>query len=253
MESNYKFYNFEKSLERIDKILNFTSAFEDKKDIPKRDDLTFTNGYYVNCCSLFIDIRDSSKMPEKHQKRVLAKIYRAYISEIVAVINGSIICKEINIIGDCVSAIFKGQIKKDVEEVLNIAAQVNSLIDVLNYKFMKKGYPTIKAGIGLAWGRVLMIKSGYSESGISNVVWMGDAVNQGSKMCSKASKEVSSPIVVTDDFYHNLSEEDKKLFTQGSSYSTTNYYYSSIVNPFMDNWIQIQKDKATKNKSSKLW
>lgn len=253
MESNYKTYYFYKSLERIDEILNSSSSFEDKEEIPKRDDLTYTNGYYVNCCSLFVDLRDSSKMPEKHQKRVLAKIYRSYISEIVAIVNGSPICKEINIIGDCVSAIFKGQLKSDIEEVINIAAQINSLIKVLNYKLSKKGYSGIKAGIGLAWGRVLMIKAGYSGSGINDVVWMGDAVNQGSKMCSKASKEVSSPIVVTDVFYQNLSEEVKKFFTQGSLFSSPNYYYANLINTYMNDWLTEQQEKDENNKSPNLW
>ena len=253
MESNYKTYDFYKSLGRLDEILNSASSFEDKDEIPKRSDLTYTNGYYVNCSALFVDLRDSSKMPELHQKRVLAKIYRSYISEIVAIINGSSICKEINIIGDCVSAIFKSQFKDEVDEVFSVAAQIHSLIDVLNYKLTKKGYSTIKAGIGMSFGRVLMIKAGYSGSTINDVVWMGEAVNQASKMCSKASKDISSPIVVTPDFYSNLNDHNQGLLSESGYYESPKYYHGSVVDTVMYEWLKKKKEKDLEKQNTKWW
>ncbi|NMI05037.1 adenylate/guanylate cyclase domain-containing protein [Paenibacillus sp. SZ31] len=240
MESNYKAFNFEKSRERLDDILNSTSSFEEKDTIPSRDQLTYTNGYYVNCSSLFIDLRDSSKLPERHQSKVLAKIYRSYISEAVAIINGEINCKEINIVGDCVSAIFESQYKYQIDGVFSTIARLKSLIDVLNYKLEKKGYSTIKAGIGASYGRVLMIKAGYSGSTINDVVYMGEAVNKASKMCSKASKEISSPIVVTSVFFNNLNADNQKMLTHKY---LDDLYHGSVVNIEMNNWLDEQRKK----------
>ena len=49
MKSNYKIYDFEKSRERIDDILNTADkSFEEVDKIPSRDKLTFNNGFYVN-------------------------------------------------------------------------------------------------------------------------------------------------------------------------------------------------------------
>src|SRR5690606_6940957 len=112
---------------RIDEILNSISNFDDKDEIPKRDTLTYTNGYNVKCCALFIDLRDSSTLPQVHQKKVLAKIYRSYISEIVAILNSFIHCKEINIVGDCVSAVFSGQFTFHIDSTFEAAARINSL------------------------------------------------------------------------------------------------------------------------------
>lgn len=85
MEATNKFYDFNKSLERIDEILNADNKqYEEKKSIPSRDTLTFTNGFYVDCTALFVDICDSSKLPEYQNRPVLAKIYRSFISELVA-------------------------------------------------------------------------------------------------------------------------------------------------------------------------
>jgi class 3 adenylate cyclase len=250
MQTNWKSYKFDDSLKRLDDILDSTSTFDDKDEIPKRDSLTYTNGYYVKCCALFVDLRDSSTLPTVHQKRTLAKIYRSYISEIVAILNGFVSCKEINIVGDCVSAIFSGQYLTQVYDTFDAAAKINSLINILNYKLEKKGYTKIKAGIGLSWGRVLMIQAGYSGSGLNDVVWMGDAVNKASKMCSKAMKEVQKPMVVTKDFYDNLSEENQKFFTPSSIFYTPEYYSADVIDTEMLKWLNEQKEKDAKRKQN---
>ncbi|PAL04095.1 adenylate/guanylate cyclase domain-containing protein [Peribacillus simplex] len=253
MQNNYNSYDFEKSRGRIDDILNSSSTFEEKKTIPKRDDLTYTNGYYVWCTSLFVDLRDSSQLPQIHQSRVLAKIYRAYISEIVAIINGVNQCKEINIVGDCVSAIFETPYKADIDNVFSAAAMINSLINTLNYKLKKKGYTEIKAGTGIAYGKVLMIKAGYNGSGINDVVYMGEAVNRASKMCSKASKETSSPLVVTPAFYKELNEHNRNLLTSNSDWSI-DYYHGYVYNIAMNDWLKEQQQKdAEKERQKNSW
>ncbi len=88
MHANYKAYDFEKSRNRIDEILNSSdNNYEDKKEIPNRDNLTFTNWYYIFCSAIFIDMRGSKEFSKKHTRPVTAKIYRSYISELVAVLN----------------------------------------------------------------------------------------------------------------------------------------------------------------------
>ncbi len=104
MEATHKpSFELEKSLKRIDDILDADNkSFKDSSSIPSRTALTFTNGFYVDCAALFVDIRDSSAMTDEHKRPVLAKIYRSFISEMVALFNGCNITKEVNIHGDCV-------------------------------------------------------------------------------------------------------------------------------------------------------
>ena len=48
MQATGKTYNFSDSLSRIDEILNSShNNYEERKDIPSRSQLTFTNGFYV--------------------------------------------------------------------------------------------------------------------------------------------------------------------------------------------------------------
>ena len=96
MEATNKAYNFADSLSRIDDILNADNKqYEERKSIPARSSLTHTNGFYVDCTALFVDICDSSKLPQYQNRPVLAKIYRSFISELVALFNGANNCKAI--------------------------------------------------------------------------------------------------------------------------------------------------------------
>jgi len=71
MQANYKIYDFEKSRERIDELLDSSdNKYTDSTTIPNRDNLTFSNGYYIFCCALFIDIRGSKEFAKKHTRNL---------------------------------------------------------------------------------------------------------------------------------------------------------------------------------------
>jgi hypothetical protein len=68
----------------------------------------------------------------------------------------------------------------DIDRVFEVAFTANTLIKLLNIKLKAHGIETpMKAGIGVDYGRALMIKAGYSGSGINDVVYMGDVREQG--------------------------------------------------------------------------
>ena len=198
METNYKYYDYEKSIERIDDILNKQdSFFEEVKTFPSTDKLTFKNGFYVNATALFVDIRDSSNLSDKHKRPALAKIYRSFISEVIAILNGNDKCKFINIDGDCVSGVYETPKKVDLDSVFQDAYTISSMVDILNCKLKKKNIQEIEIGIGLDYGRLLLIKAGFSGSGLNEVAWMGDALNTASKLCSKANKDTYYEILTS--------------------------------------------------------
>lgn len=246
MEATNKAYNFADSLSRIDDILNADNKqYEERKSIPARSSLTHTNGFYVDCTALFVDICDSSKLPQYQNRPVLAKIYRSFISELVALFNGANNCKEVNINGDCVWAVFDTTTKADVDGVFDCAAAANSLVMILNYKLEKKGYKNYKVGIGIDDGRALMIKAGHKGSTINDVVWMGDVVNQACHLAAKGNDAYSSgnPIMLSDVIYDNLNERYQKLCSRNSN----NFcYQSNAINIEMNNWLKEQKENDQK-------
>ena len=66
-----------------------------------------------------MDIRDSSTMTDEHKRPVLAKIYRSFISEMVALFNDSDIAKEVNIHGDCVWCVCDTPWKTNIDELFS--------------------------------------------------------------------------------------------------------------------------------------
>jgi class 3 adenylate cyclase len=130
--------------------------------------------------------------------------------------------------------VFDTTLKTDVDDLFSRAAEVNSMMKVLRYKMEKKDYKTpVKAGIGLSYGRALMIKAGYNGSGISDVVYMGDVVNQAAKLAAQGSKGWNQPIYADGVFYQNLNEYNQGLLKQitwGGPYS------GWVVNIAMENW-----------------
>ena len=247
MEATHKTYSFDDSLSRIDEILNADNKqYEEKSSIPVRSGLTYTNGYYVNCTALFVDICDSSKLPQYQNRPVLAKIYRSFISELVAYFNGFTQCREVNINGDCVWAVFDTPQKTDVDTAFSAACGANALVNVLNYKLEKKEYKTYKVGIGMDYGRALMIKAGHKGSTINDVIWMGDVVNQACHLSGNANNAWSNnyPILLSDVIYKNLSTENQKLCSRNTNYMC---YQSDAVNTMMNNWLKEEKSKDLKN------
>jgi hypothetical protein len=119
MDSNFKSYDYVSSFGRLDNILSQPQpSYEEVKELPDRDKLTYTNGFYAYCSDLFVGIRESSKLPDKYRRPALAKLYRAYIAEMVAIMNGNKHAREINIVEDGVWAVFNTPHKADIDDVL---------------------------------------------------------------------------------------------------------------------------------------
>lgn len=239
MEATHKIsYDIDKSSERMDEILDASNSnFEDKDSVPSRSELTFKNGYYVNVTAIFIDIVGSSDMTEKHRRPTLAKIYRAFLSECVAIMNAESNCMEISVNGDCVWGVFNTPRKIDIDGVISVAAKLNSMIKILNYKLRKKGYSEISVGIGIDYGRALMLKAGYSGSGINDVIWMGDVVNSACHRCNKAGRNFREVIIISNVVYNNLNEHNQSLFSRYLDGGTIRYE-GSIVNVVMNEWYE---------------
>ena len=235
MDGDYRAYDFEASRRRIDEILGQPSGqFEEVDSLPDRDRLTFTNGFYAQfCTALFVDLRDSTNLPNAYTRPRLAKIYRAFISEMVAIFNSARQIREVNIVGDCVWAVYSSRLKADNDDIFAAAFQANSLMDVLNIKLKKMSFATpIRAGIGIADGRALMIKVGYSGSGINDVVYMGEVVNKAARLAGKASQTAwTAPIFANESFYASLNEHNQTLLKRDYS---ADCYTGTVISLEMD-------------------
>ena len=247
MDGNYRSYDYTTSFARIDEILGQPAGqFEEVDSLPSRDKLTFTNGYYGYCTALFVDIRDSSSLPDLYKRPTLARLYRSFISEAVAILNSDDLVREVNIVGDCVWAVYNTPTVPALNDIFGLACTLNVLENVLALKMSKNGYETpIYFGIGLSYGRALMIKAGYKGSTINDVVYMGDVVNQAAHLAARGGKGNNwsrTPRIHMDHTYwQNLNQHNQNLTTRVQSYPES-IYSSDAVNTAMWEWYE-QKSK----------
>ena len=94
-------------------------------------------------------------------------------------------------------------------------------------------------GIGLDYGRALMLKAGYKGSGINDVIWMGDVINSAAALCAHGNKSWNDyEVMVSSDIHGNLNDHNKNLLSWNSNHSC---YHGYIVNTAMDDWLNNQK------------
>jgi class 3 adenylate cyclase len=111
-----------------------------------------------------------------------------------------------------------------------------SLIDVLNCRLDRYGIAPIAAGVGMSYGRALMIKAGYKGSAINEVVWMGDVVNEAAHLAHDARRgRAGPPMLMSDVFFNNLNEQNTSLCQWWSG--RLGVYQSSAVNTAIEEWL----------------
>jgi class 3 adenylate cyclase len=235
MKSDHAEYNVKDSVDRINQIITAQdSNYEERDRIPTRNELTYINGFYVKCSALCVDIRKSPELPDFHANIAHVKLYRAFISEVTAVMNGNPKCAETYINDNSVLGVFDTPFQEDVDEVFSTGAQISSLIDIMNYKFRKSNLNEIKIGIGLSYGKALAVRAGYKGSGVNEIIWMGNVVEEASKLASYGNKEsTDKESMVSEITYYNLNEKNREILSFNPA---RNCYHGDIVNTYMNLW-----------------
>ncbi|MBY8909853.1 adenylate/guanylate cyclase domain-containing protein [Salinicoccus roseus] len=181
------------------------------------DKLTDSNKILTGKVSmLFIDIRESTKLPNQFESDDLVKIYRSYIRIIVQAVrySGGVVR---DFMGDGVLATFiDDQYSSSEDKAVYSARYMTTLLDkLLNPILNKELSYRISYGIGVHTGEVSLSKVGMrgrdpeQEEIEYGTVWIGNSTNLASKFSSAVS---NSTIFISSSTHSNLSDynESKK-------------------------------------------
>lgn len=238
-------YDYKAGKKRINDILNSPNDIEEKDNVPNGDNFDYQGGIYAPVAAIFVDIRDSSTYFTKQPKKQVAKMIRSFVSELVEIFRKNENYREIGIRGDCVYAIYNAPNKDALKTVINDASMSNTLMKMLNVLLDKKGFKTIKVGIGVGYDeKQLVIKAGRKGTGISDFIWIGNAVIDASNCCSYGnSTSIRKSVIISSDFYEKIKdlnanddEKYKDLFTSFWG-SGKQMYECEIVSIGFNNWI----------------
>lgn len=238
-------YDYISGKKRVQNILLSELEVISQDELPTDDQLTFSNAYKSWVTGIFIDIRDSTTLFTKDNKKDVSRIIRSFTSEIIDIINRGSNLREIGIRGDCVYGIYTTPKKDDISEILDMGFYINTLMRMLNKLFEKENITTLQIGIGISTAQELVVKTGRKGSGINNKVWIGDAVTKASNLSSLGSKNGNSAIIISQCTYDNIidkhiknnGEESRSWFTQKNDVTLGKYYSSGIIKSEFNNWI----------------
>ena len=239
-------YDYKESKQRVVVILDSKVDVVKKDTIPSSDSaFTYENGIKAWVGALFVDIVDSSRLCKSPDKTT-AKIFRAFCSEIIAILKDDENYREIGIRGDCVYCIYSVNKQNDLVKIFRHAYLINTFMKMLNKLLDKKGYGQIHAGIGLGCGEYLIIKAGHNVSGINDKIWIGKAVVDACKLGNTANRNGIGAITMSTLFYDNiidiLKEENENYSSwikahTSSYYGPIDYYHCNIIRNDFNDWI----------------
>ena len=207
--------------------------------------LTFgCKGLEFTATVLYIDMRGSTAILNKHRKRVVAKIHMLYYHAIVKIAKatgGEI--RSFN--GDSLLVFYQGSTEESVSNAIKAAMQMKYSIKTLLNENLKH-YTDIDFGIGIDHGKILATKVGIGGTDeTKDLIWIGNAVNKAAKISDQCKSDYN--IGISELVYNHLldyvkyKEKDGLLFKRRvnmwyidyftyngktEEYYKTNYYWN---------------------------
>jgi len=152
---------------------------------------TDKKGKKIETCVLFVDIRNSVALTEKHHNQTMGRVYTAFTKAILKLArhhNGH----TRNIIGDRVMIVFPS--KNCFKNAVHCAISINHASEKLINKHFAVDF---KCGIGIHYGELRVIKVGIQRNGSENgenkgLVWVGYPANLASRLTDVANKKMEN-------------------------------------------------------------
>lgn len=186
--------------EDVSDVIGTSFVYVNTSFVPTLTDVQLTyesgvakRGKRISTCVLFVDIRNSVELTEKHQTTTMGRIYTAFTKAVLKVAvqhKGHIR----NIIGDRVMIVFPSA--DCFTNAIDCAISINHIAkNIINKKFRNVEF---KCGIGIDYGELRVIKVGIQRRGNEHaenkgLVWVGYPANIASRLTDKANKLFEEP------------------------------------------------------------
>lgn len=237
-------FDYYESKKRVYDILNSKTKIENKDCIPSNDsEFTYENGIKAWVGAMFIDIKESSKLFKNYDEEKLARILRAYFSEIVGILKLNNNYRQIGIRGDCAYAIYSVSTKDDLEKILSDSILINTFNKMFQKILVNSNFVSFEIGIGLGLSKTLIVKTGQKFSGINDNVWIGESVVDASKLSSQGNRDGFKTIVMNELFFNNIKEFNANPRHKYSYYISCKYSYKSQSIAYQCDMINVDYSK----------
>ena len=224
-------YNFTESLSRIDDVLAAREPDKLASGIPAFESVDPSVVYMPQATVVHVNYEIVHDIWQPAEKKFDFFGMQSFVSEAICIGGSCSCCKDIMVTEKYLCFVYETSLKAELNESMDDAARFRTLAMVVSKKAKQKGYPMIKASIGMDYGEVSMIPINLHDNRFPRFIWKGDAAERAEQNAGKANDN----IVISDIVWKNLSENNRKLF-EGDNISFTTYR-GKIVNIAMNNWI----------------
>jgi len=176
-------------IDKVKEIIDEGFDIESVTYVPEISDskLTFGNkSLSFPATVLYIDMRGSTEILNKHNKTTVAKLHMAYFHTIIKVIKpygGEI--RSFN--GDSVLLFFYGSTRDIIAKAVSCAMKIKYMLSTEDgiAGYLKK-YSSIDFGIGIDYGDIVCTKIGeHRNSNNQDIIWIGNPVNRATVISDK--------------------------------------------------------------------
>jgi class 3 adenylate cyclase len=237
MKERYFGINIEESIERMDALLAESDhAYAQFTVFPHKWQEEPLKGIYVNAAILYFDLKKTAALFSNHSIGTVARIIRTYISEITAVLKSLPKCKGVVLDGDNIYGIYEASLTSGLDNIFALAVIGKSILEIMNHKLNSRGMPSVGAGIGIDFGRVLMVKTDFKT--VQEPVWLGDVIYFAARLSHLANQtEGGSHIFLSRLVYHHLSKEYQGFCQPNEPLAC---YQSTATYDPVSHWLQKQ-------------
>jgi adenylate cyclase len=235
---------------KVKEIINTNVDIVEVRYVPEITDrkLKFAgSGLKFHTTVLYIDMRDSTEVLNKHNRPTIAKIHKAYLHTTVKIatsLGGEV--RSFN--GDSVLAFFEGDSIKALNNAVKTAMKIRYMITNTESGIneLLSRYSAVDFGIGLDFGKILCTKIGVGgDDNTKDLIWIGNAVNKSVVI----SDECKSPehIGISEMVYNNLTD-DVKFHKEKDHYG-----FERTTNMWTPYYITYNGQRETYYKSTYWW
>lgn len=225
-------YVFEDSLVRIDNMMGVAiSEQKPSTEIPSLKELPVDRGQCSYCTVMTIRMTiEKCPMVER------LKEVKAFQSEMSAILSSHDHCVDIIVLGNYVTAVFNTPLKINIEGVIDKAAMINTLAQVMSKKAKDIGGGSVAVFIGIDYGIAAMMRQGrmnVNETEPRGVIWMGDVIDKAKELSDKEALDFRN-VKISEAIHQNLGKSYQNFFHKEL---LEPYYGADIINTKMKNWV----------------
>lgn len=228
-------YNIEESIYRIEKVLAPSNAII--KVDGDYDIASLEPHQTVDCKMACLSVTMHINKFDIDKNENLYKQYKCILSEVGAIVNEIKEAIEYTVLSkNILATLIRVSNEDKLDKIIDAAAKICSLLNILNRKFVEHSLGAISIGVGVSYNNARLTKETFREGLDSEMLWYGDVVDESIKLSQNARTGfLGNSLMITKSVYELLSESYRNFFTYDN---TVDAFVSSLINKNMEAWLK---------------